>query len=554
MSTVNKISLDGKVTNNAIFGIDLGTTNTAVAVYDASLVPMCLPIGHKGKNTLQSCVMWLGGNEFVVGEKAYESRYRPNVCYSVKRLMGSGQLVKLVSPSGEEKTFLPEEISAEILKECKRKVAELYAPLTRCVITVPAYFNQMQIKATSEAAKLAGLDCEHILKEPTSASYIYSLMGYVRNGAVLIYDLGGGTFDVTHMKFLMRSEVSKGMLTSLQKKYKVELPSENSGAHDYFCQVLGTYGDMRLGGDDIDRDLAQSVAVQSKSALSTEQFEKLVLACEQFKKQGSEAADVPIGEHMFHITKSQLNEAVDKTFDKTMALLEGTDLSNVTSIVLVGGSTKSERLRRNLELAFPNVEVSAVLNPDDTVALGAAAVAKSIANEAALAYQDVLPLSIGVLVDEEKVDFCIQRNTAMPYTTERTFYTMHDNQDKVQVMLFQGLKQNYRECTFIGEIRVEDVPKAKAGDVPVTLCFTLTAQGRLQVTSSVQGIEREQELIVENIFNVSQPEKPKYFDEFEEAFMPLLYENEKAMTLFEKRRASAPEERAAIEEELSCLL
>lgn len=554
MCNIKNLSLDGNTVNDELFGIDLGTTNTAVSVYDASLVPHCLPVGYRGKNTIQSCVMWMGGDTFIVGEEAYNSRYRSNVCYSVKRLMGSGQLISLTAPTGETRQFKPEEISAEILLECKRKVADLYKPLTKCVITVPAYFNQMQIRATSNAAELAGLDCVHILKEPTSASYVYSLMGYVQNGAVLIYDLGGGTFDVTHMKFLLRRDIQKSLLTKLNKKYGVELPEEEAGSHDYFCQVLGTYGDMHLGGDDIDRELAQQVVDEANVTLDHEDFEQLVLVCEQFKKHNSEAMEVPVAGHMFRINKSALNAAVDKIFDRTMALLEGQNLSDVKTIVLVGGSTKSARLQHNLEMAFPGVEISAVLNPDDTVAIGAGAVAKAIANQDCLAYQDVLPMSIGVLVNEETVDFCIQRNTAMPYTTERVFYTLHDNQENVQVMLFQGISTDYHDCTFIGQICVKGVPPAKAGDIPVILSFTLNAQGRLQVKSNVQGIEQDQELIVENIFNVSTQQSSEYLDEFERAFMPLLEGNAEATTLFAQRRLCGEEDKAAIEERIMTLL
>ena len=168
-SVENKV--EGKPRSGAtIMGIDLGTTNTAVSIYSADRVPMIIPIGAYGKHTLQSCVQWNGGEDFTVGEDAYNHRYEPNAIYSVKRIMGSGKTVTLTLPTGESRTFTPAEISAKILEKVAQGVAEYYEPMKDCVITVPAYFNQRQMGDTIEAAKIAGLNCLRILKEPTSAT------------------------------------------------------------------------------------------------------------------------------------------------------------------------------------------------------------------------------------------------------------------------------------------------------------------------------------------------------------------------------------------------
>lgn len=565
---MDKMNLfDDKAAGSAIVGIDLGTTNSAVAIYNAGTVPTLLPIGEDGKYTVPSCVRWDGFNEeqeplFTVGAEAYRERYKPNVIYSIKRLMGSGQKVTFYATdevdSGNQSTsrkFLsttPAVVSAQILKYLKQRVAEFYMPVTDCVITVPAYFNQRQIEDTLEAAKWAGLNCRQILKEPTSASYIYSQLGHAGTGSVLIYDLGGGTFDVTHMNFLRKDAVPKKMLTSLKRQYGIEL--SNSGADDndqYFCRVLGTYGDMNLGGDDIDRELGKYLQKKENLTLSETGEEQLYLACESFKKSGIHGQDIVIEDQKVHMSSTDLDVAVDKIFERTLRIMDDIDMSNVHTIVLVGGSTKSQRIRDNLAKAFPHVEISAVLDPDATVALGAGSVAKAIAKDSALMYADVLPLPIGVLVDESKVDVCIEKNTSMPHTTKKIYHTLHDNQSQITVHVYQGLSGNPKECTYLGRLTLTDIPKAPAGDVDVVVSFILTGQGRLKIISRIDGIDKEEALVIDNIFDVkseaalysdagsgqsesSEGMSPQ--DDFEEVFLPMAEGNDDVLAIFKTRR------------------
>lgn len=565
---MDKMNLfDDKAAGSAIVGIDLGTTNSAVAIYNAGTVPTLLPIGEDGKYTVPSCVRWDGFNEeqeplFTVGAEAYRERYKPNVIYSIKRLMGSGQKVTFYATDevdlGNQSTsrkFLsttPAVVSAQILKYLKQRVAEFYMPVTDCVITVPAYFNQRQIEDTLEAAKWAGLNCRQILKEPTSASYIYSQLGHAGTGSVLIYDLGGGTFDVTHMNFLRKDAVPKKMLTSLKRQYGIEL--SNSGADDndqYFCRVLGTYGDMNLGGDDIDRELGKYLQKKENLTLSETGEEQLYLACESFKKSGIHGQDIVIEDQKVHMSSTDLDVAVDKIFERTLRIMDDIDMSNVHTIVLVGGSTKSQRIRDNLAKAFTHVEISAVLDPDATVALGAGSVAKAIAKDSALMYADVLPLPIGVLVDESKVDVCIEKNTSMPHTTKKIYHTLHDNQSQITVHVYQGLSGNPKECTYLGRLTLTDIPKAPAGDVDVVVSFILTGQGRLKIISRIDGIDKEEALVIDNIFDVkseaaldsdagsgqsesSEGMSPQ--DDFEEVFLPMAEGNDDVLAMFKTRR------------------
>lgn len=565
---MQKMKLDAN--NDPIMGIDLGTTNSAVAIYNAGTVPTLLPIGGPNKFTVQSCVKWeapemLGCKAWTVGEAAYEERYMPDVCYSVKRIMGSDQKIKFIDRYNPDHALelTPSEVSSIILQHIKERVADLYCPITKCVITVPAYFNQRQIEDTTAAAKMAGLNCLQILKEPTSASYIYSQLGYAQNGSVLIYDLGGGTFDVTHMTFLRRDNIPKKLLTSLKQQYGIELSSSTADVNDqYFCRVLGTYGDMRLGGDDIDKALGDALIERDSLELSPQGTERLYLECESFKKSGVYGMDLNIEGHRIHVTSADLDKAVDKIFDRTMYLISDVDFSDVKTIVLVGGSTKSQRIRDNLAAAFPGVEISAVLDPDATVALGAGSVAKAIANNAELMYADVLPLPIGVLVDEDHVEVCIPRNTSMPHTFSKDYHTLHDNQEAISIDVYQGLSTSPKECTYLGRLRLANIPRAPAGEVVVNVSFMLNGQGLLKVISTIAGVDREEELVIDNIFAVSNDAgstdigSEAYLDEFEACFMPLLEGKDEAVTLFAARRMmiSAGESTVEIEDQIASLI
>lgn len=572
---LKKMNLEGapesstqKGTGANIMGIDLGTTNSAVSIFNAGTVPSLLPIGEGMSHTVPSCVRWDGWNDenepiFTVGAEAYKERYKSNVVYSVKRIMGSGKTITLIDPNDQSVddprriTLTPAEVSAIILNHLAQRVEVLDHKITKCVITVPAYFNQRQINDTMEASRLAGLECLQILKEPTSASYIYSLLGYAQSGSVLIYDLGGGTFDVTHMNFLRRDSIPKSLLSSLQKQYGIKL-SDIKGADSndqYFCRVLGTYGDVNLGGDDIDKLAGDAIIARAglTDKLTSEQKEEVYLRCEAFKKSGFAGEEFTIGGNTINLMYGDIDEAVDQIFDRTLKLMSDIDMSDVKTIVLVGGSTKSKHLRDNLAKAFPGVTISAVLDPDATVALGAGSVAKALASDKNVMYADVLPLPIGILVDQDHVEFCIAKNTPMPYVTSSTYYTMHDNQDTVTLHVYQGLSSKPEEDVYLGKLSIKGIPNAPAGEVSVGVGFMLTGQGRLKVTSVINGVRRDESLVIDNIFDVKDAgqsgalatkgyEVEGYTlypeDDFEECFLPMAVENLKVLSLFAKRRTA----------------
>lgn len=548
MNEAKQLKLDERPVVDRIMGIDLGTTNSAVAIYDSGMVPQLCPMGKERKSTMPSCVMWTGSDNFIVGTEAYEKRYMPNVCYSVKRLMDdANNEVKLTLESGESRVFSPVQISAEILKALAKNVEMYYGKQTKCIITVPAYFNQVQIENTIEASKLAGLDCIQILKEPTSASYVYSTLGYATGGSVLVYDLGGGTFDATYMDFIKKSDIPKTMISALRRMYGIELEKDFDDVTSlYYCQVKGTYGDTRLGGDDVDTELALASMKGAGVKLSKKGFEELKLNCESFKRSGAFGMEFTVEDHQISVTQEKLEAAYRKIFNKTMSLLNtmGKEaLDSIKTIVLVGGSTKSEYIPRFLAERFPNKEISRVLDPDSTVALGAGTVAKDLNQGKALPYRDVLPMAIGVLLNETKVDVCVPSNSPLPTATDRTLYTMVDNQEAISLKIYQGIYSEPERCTYLGLLRIPNIPKRNAGDVSVKVSFMLSSQGRLTIVANCDGVETPVELIVDSIFNVAKASMNgsiefKPVDDFEEGFADIIDSNPKVLELIEKRRAA----------------
>ncbi len=552
MKTENLKRMDLQKETKKIFGIDLGTTNSAIAIRTSSTVPKLIQIGKK--TTLPSCVMWENG-EFIVGEAAYEKRYQSNVIYSVKRLMGSDESITLIDGDNTI-TLTPAEVSSHILKELCKRASVHYNDITDVVITVPAYFNQKQIEDTLKAGELAGLNVHHILKEPTSAGYIYSNIDDSESGEQIIYDLGGGTFDVTHSILLKKTPKVQEVIKNLESYYNIKLDQTIGENNDkYYSRVLGTYGDMHLGGDDIDRELARILlkkAKISKRDIDDEDLEKLILECEKFKKSGIHGSESTISGVTFKMDQEVLREATREVYNKTLHIMQplfsNIKSKNIKSIILVGGSTKSPFIREWLSKDFPMATVVCSLNPDETVAQGAASVGYDIAGGVPFKFQDVLPLAIGVLVDEERISTCLPTNTSIPYSTSKVYTTLYDNQEVLEVKLYQGLSSDPSNCTFLGTIRIENLPPAKKGELDILLDFILSVDGRLHVQATIGDLTEEIE--IENIFSVKNTSELK--DTFQDTFLPLAIStnNNKVIELFEKRKIASDEEKENIESEI----
>ena len=392
-----------------VFGIDLGTTNSAISIVDNNGIAKCLELDN-GKTTMPSCVLWDSNkDEFIVGDKAYAKRYQSNVCYSVKRLMGSDELVTF-EHAGKKITKTPAEVSAIILKGLVSKV-KLYKDIKDVVITVPAGFNINQIEATKKAADLAGLNLLGIMREPTAASLVYRLDK--EPGNILVYDLGGGTFDVSIVNVKKGSSGDSDLLDFLG------MGDDETESKDSIT-VINTRGNNKLGGDDLDREIYSLMENKLKThygitpkMIRREDKEKLILKLEQYKKSADYAnTDIYLDwtltngkkfQGMVSFTMEDFEKATKKIYRKTKVYIDDVLKSsnvNIHSIVLVGGSTKNVLLQKMLKDDYPGVNVCNYLNPDEAVSLGASVQAKRLKyGSDTLEVFDVTSNPIGVLSD-----------------------------------------------------------------------------------------------------------------------------------------------------------
>lgn len=515
MAANNVEMLDFTSSNDVdlIVGIDLGTTNCAVSVPQASKYPIELDIGGPNVKTMQSCILWQGGDNFIVGLEAYKKRYLDNAVYSAKRDMGTNVKYNLtyINPNTGEKeykTLTPVDVSAIILKELKVRTEQLIGKANKCIITVPAYFNQNQIKDTLKAGEQSGWDVVQIIKEPTSASYVYSQLDNISSGSVLVYDLGGGTFDATLINLISTDSIQPKTIKSLKDLYGIDLEKKygNSLKDGFLCRVISTFGDTHLGGDDVDTYAAQQVLSRypKLSDISKEDYGKLILSCEEFKKMSmATSMETTIRGNKLTINQSDIEYGYKLVFDKTISLMSSIDISSVNTIVLVGGSTVSPFLRNMLQRQFPNVSICNAIEPYIAVAVGAGCMAKKFMNNEHLTYQDVLPLPIGILVNQERVEHLIKASTSLPHSVSRSYHTQFVNQSALDLEVYQGMSTNPKECVKLGTLSVEDLPKLDK-TLSVTVTFVLNSQGCLKLTTTVEGVERDVELNIDNIFSTDK--------------------------------------------------
>lgn len=479
-----------------VFGIDLGTTNSAISIVDNNGIAKCLELDN-GKTTMPSCVLWDSNkDEFIVGDKAYAKRYQSNVCYSVKRLMGSDELVTF-EHAGKKITKTPAEVSAIILKGLVSKV-KLYKDIKDVVITVPAGFNINQIEATKKAADLAGLNLLGIMREPTAASLVYRLDK--EPGNILVYDLGGGTFDVSIVNVKKGSSGDSDLLDFLG------MGDDETESKDSIT-VINTRGNNKLGGDDLDREIYSLMENKLKThygitpkMIRREDKEKLILKLEQYKKSADYAnTDIYLDwtltngkkfQGMISFTMEDFEKATKKIYRKTKVYIDDVLKSsnvNIHSIVLVGGSTKNVLLQKMLKDDYPGVNVCNYLNPDEAVSLGASVQAKRLKyGSDTLEVFDVTSNPIGVLSDG-RVKTLIEKNQSLPCTITKTFTTSVDNQQFVDVKVYEGSSIYHQECEYLGDLVVRGLPKGKAGTIAVVVTLTVDSDGLLQVETLIDG-------------------------------------------------------------------
>jgi Fe-S protein assembly chaperone HscA len=520
--------------SDRIVGIDLGTTNSLVGFMQGD-VPVIIP-GEDGLNLVPSVVALDEDGKIVVGSAArkYLIETPERAVYSIKRLMGRGvedirDELKLFPfrladdlESGEvlriklgDKTFTPPEISGYILRQLKRNAERFFgAPVSKAVITVPAYFNDAQRQATKDAGRIAGLEVLRLVNEPTAASLAYGL-DKKQNGIIAVYDLGGGTFDVSILRL-----------------------------HDGIFEVIATNGDTHLGGDDIDNllirialddirgDLGMDV---SRNGAVVATIRKAVIEAKialSFQNSVKLDIELPGGKrYQREVTREQLEQlaapVIERTIGPCKQALKDASLTpdQIDEVVLVGGSTRIPRVRALVEQLFdrkPHTD----LNPDEVVALGAAVQAHILSggSEATenMLLLDVTPLSLGIEVAGGVTDKIILRNSTIPASATQHYTTQVDGQANVAIHVLQGERELAKDCRSLARFDLKNIPPMSAGMARIEVKFLIDANGILHVSAREQRSGKEAEIEVQPTYGLTDDQVESMildsFDQAEEDF------------------------------------
>ncbi len=488
-----------------VIGIDLGTTNSCVSVIEggeAKVIP-----NPEGNRTTPSVVAFKDG-ERIVGEAAKRQMItNPNTIISIKRLMGTNEKVNV-----DGKDYTPEEVSAMILQYLKGYAEEyLGEKVTKAVITVPAYFNDSERQATKNAGKIAGLDVERIINEPTAASLAYGMDKQDEDHTILVYDLGGGTFDVSILDL-----------------------------GDGIFEVLSTSGDSRLGGDDFDQKIIDFLVAEFKKEngvdLSTDKMamQRLKDAAEKAKKDLSGVTSTHIslpfisqGEagplHLdLNMSRTKFEELTHDLVEKTMgpvktalkdASLTGNDIDKV---ILVGGSTRIPAVQEAIKNVLGK-EPHKGVNPDEVVAMGAAIQGGVISGDVEdLVLLDVTPLSLGIETEGNIMNVLIPKNTTIPTSKSQVYTTAANNQPSVTIHVLQGERPMANDNKTLGNFNLNDIPPAPRGVPQIEVTFDIDANGILNVKAKDKGTNKEQSITITAATTLSDEEIEKMINEAKE--------------------------------------
>lgn len=501
-SKVNSTVFDDQRTC-PVFGIDLGTTNSAISVIRNGKSPESIKL-HSGKYTMPSCVMWHDG-EFIVGDEAYMKRDQENVIYSVKRLMQDTTATVTLKDRNDKITLTPAEVSAKILRGIVDQTDGFYGDIKDVVVTVPAYFDQNGINATRKACELAGLNLIAIANEPTAASLCYDLSpddGGTKD--VVIYDLGGGTFDVTLARIVSNEDSA-----DLDDIYGISDESGDSKS-GRVVTTLAIDGDSHLGGDDVDHEMLKILFKHlKKQGIDGESFkdsykEQLILRLEHLKKLGvKQMYDVEINtlskdgkevKASVRINGDDFRDALVPIYEKTKTILLrllNEAQNTADTIVLVGGSTKNQWLVEMLREDFPDFRIDNAFNPDLSVSNGAAIQGKVTKfGDSDVQIFDILPLTIGIL-DDSTVNPFIEKGTSLPYIRTASFTTVVDNQTDLTVELLQGNSSFKEECVSLGTLNLTGIAPKPAGEPTLLVTIKVSADRLMTCTATIDGQVKE---------------------------------------------------------------